>query len=124
MRAVRAPAELREAAEGARREARRRVRRRTELYLERLIAPARHVEVQVLVRRARRRVRVLGERDCSLQRRHQKVLEESPAPGLDAKCAARADEARRRGARARCGYATPAPSSSCSTRRAAPGSSR
>ncbi|MFE9997809.1 5-oxoprolinase/urea amidolyase family protein [Streptomyces avermitilis] len=51
------------------------------IFLERLVEHARHVEVQVFGD-GRGRVVTLGDRDCSLQRRNQKVVEEAPAPGL------------------------------------------
>jgi len=80
MRRVEREADLEAAAEGARREAGGAFGN-TELYLERIIAPARHVEVQIVCD-AGGDVRVFGCRDCSMQRRNQKVIEESPPPGL------------------------------------------
>ncbi len=80
MRVVREAAQLAEATEAAAREAGAAFGDRGLVY-ERYIEGARHVEVQIL-RDAHGSGLHFGERDCSVQRRHQKVIEEAPAPGV------------------------------------------
>jgi acetyl-CoA carboxylase biotin carboxylase subunit len=81
LRIVRRPDELAPAWESARAEAAAAFGDPA-LYLEKLVEGGRHVEIQVLADHHGRVVH-LGERDCSVQRNHQKLVEESPAPGLD-----------------------------------------
>ena len=87
MRLVEDPARLREALVSARREAASSFGDDT-LFLERFVLRPRHIEVQVLAD-THGNVVHLGERECSLQRRHQKVIEEAPSPLLDTSTRAR-----------------------------------
>jgi acetyl-CoA carboxylase biotin carboxylase subunit len=87
MRMVRSPRELEAALKVCRSEARAAFGDDS-LYLEKWLEENRHVEVQVAVDRFGNGIH-LGERDCSVQRRHQKIIEEAPTPALSA--AARAD---------------------------------
>jgi propionyl-CoA carboxylase alpha chain len=81
MRIVRDPEALAEAVASARREAASAFGDGT-VFCERYVERARHVEVQVMAD-AHGNVVTLGERDCSIQRRHQKVIEETPSPAVD-----------------------------------------
>jgi acetyl-CoA carboxylase biotin carboxylase subunit len=82
MRLVREPAELRLALETAQSEAERAFGA-NEVYVEKAVLNPRHIEVQILADEHGNTIH-LGERECSIQRRHQKVLEESPSPAVDA----------------------------------------
>jgi excisionase family DNA binding protein len=91
MRVVRDPSAVIESLAAARREAERSFGD-DRLILERYLEGARHVEVQVLFDAAGRGIH-LGERDCSAQRRNQKIVEESPAPSVTPELRARMGEA-------------------------------
>jgi len=98
MRVVRCHSELADALAITRAEARRAFAN-ADLYLEKFLEHPRHVEIQVLCD-AHGAALWLGDRDCSLQRRNQKIVEEAPAPGIDrdliAHIGARCTEACRR----------------------------
>ncbi|WP_271221633.1 biotin carboxylase N-terminal domain-containing protein [Streptosporangium carneum] len=98
MRIVRAADDLAGAVESARREAAAAFGDGT-VFVEPLLENARHVEVQILADR-HGTVWTLGERECSIQRRHQKVVEEAPCPSLSPRLRARLCDAAARAAKA------------------------
>ncbi len=91
MRVVETPDELANAIDGARREAGAAFGDDT-LFLERWLTAARHVEIQILGD-LHGNVVHLFERECSIQRRHQKIIEEAPSPAVDAELRARMGDA-------------------------------
>ena len=101
MKVVASPEEVETAVESARREAKAYFGR-DELYVERYLAEPRHVEIQVLADSYGSCI-YLGSRDCSAQRRHQKLIEEAPAPSIPASVLDAMGEAAVKVARG-CGY--------------------
>ncbi|WP_226042685.1 acetyl-CoA carboxylase biotin carboxylase subunit [Natrinema sp. DC36] len=102
MKIVRSEAEVEDALESARREGEAYFGNDS-VYVEKYLEAPKHIEVQVIAD-CHGNVRHLGERDCSLQRRHQKVIEEAPSPALDAELRTDIGEAARQGVR-EAGYA-------------------
>ncbi len=101
MRLVRHPKDLKSAWEGAKSEALRSFGD-DEVYIEKFVEEPRHIEMQILADEHGNCV-WLGERECSVQRRHQKVVEESPSPLVDPDMRRRMGEIAVRAAQA-CGY--------------------
>ncbi|MFB6120949.1 MAG: acetyl-CoA carboxylase biotin carboxylase subunit [Halobacteriaceae archaeon] len=95
LKVVREPESVEEAFESAKREGEAYFDDPS-VYVEKYLADPRHIEVQILADH-HGNVRHLGERDCSLQRRHQKVIEEGPSPALDAATRSEIGAAARRG---------------------------
>lgn len=91
MRRVERPEDLAEAFRAARSEARRAFADDA-VYMERYVEKPRHVEIQVLGDKHGNLIH-LGERECSIQRRHQKIIEEAPSPIVDAEMRQRMGEA-------------------------------
>jgi acetyl-CoA/propionyl-CoA carboxylase biotin carboxyl carrier protein len=91
IRVVRSEDEMASSLEAARREAGT-FFKNSQVYLEKYFDDPRHVEIQVLADTHGRTVH-LGERDCSVQRRHQKLIEEAPSPAVDAALRERMGEA-------------------------------
>jgi pyruvate carboxylase subunit A len=98
MRVAKDEGELRESLEAAQSTAQRAFGNAT-VFLERYVESPRHIEIQVLADTHGNIVH-LGERECSIQRRHQKILEEAPSPTIDAATRARMGEAAVTAARA------------------------
>jgi acetyl-CoA carboxylase biotin carboxylase subunit len=98
MRVVEAPDEVEDAFGAAAAEAEAAFGDST-LYVEKVLADARHVEIQVLCD-SQGNVLTLGERECSIQRRHQKLIEETPSPALSAELREEMEAAAERACRA------------------------